>query len=288
MKRSALVIMSIVTVLSLVLAGCGSAATPTQAPTSAPTLAPTSAPTVETPPTSAPTVETQPTVATGKIQIATDATFPPFETVDEATKELTGFDVELMKAIAQKVNLDIEFVNIGFDPMLAGVTQCQYDAAIAAITITPDRQKEMLFSDPYVAAGQIVTVQKSNTTVNSKDDLKGLTVGAQLGTTGAIEANKIENIKLKTYDEYSLAFIDLVNGQIDAVIADYPTALGFIGKNPDQLKTVGQVFTDEKYGIAVCNKNTDLLKKINEGLAAVKAEGLIDQLSTKWLAGQSK
>jgi polar amino acid transport system substrate-binding protein len=220
------------------------------------------------------------------IKIATDATFPPFETVDEKTKELTGFDVELMKEIAKKASLNIEFVNIGFDPMLAGVSQCQYDAAIAAITITDERKQQMLFSEPYINAGQIVSVRKDNTTVKSKDDLAGKTIAAQLGTTGAIEAQKIPNVTLKTYDSYDLAFLDLANGQIDAVIADYPTALGFVGQFSDKLMTVGKVFTEEAYGVAVCKKNNDLLKKINDGLAAVKSEGTISKLEQKWLAAK--
>jgi len=85
---------------------------------------------------------------TEKVTVATDATFPPFETVDEATKELTGFDVELMNAIAEKAGMEIEWVNTPFDSVVAGVSECQYDMAIAAITITEERQATMLFSDP--------------------------------------------------------------------------------------------------------------------------------------------
>ncbi len=96
------------------------------------------------------------------VSVATDATFPPFETVDESTKDLTGFDIELMRAIAQETGMNFQFVNIGFDPMLAGLAQCQYDAAIAAITITPERQQQFLFSEPYVNAGQIVVINKAN------------------------------------------------------------------------------------------------------------------------------
>ena len=224
--------------------------------------------------------------ASTKVRVATDATFPPFETVDEATKELTGFDVELMNALAAKAGIEIEWVNIGFDPMLAGLSQCQYDVAIAAITITEDRKKDMLFSEPYINAGQIISVQKSNTEITGPDSLAGKKVDAQLGTTGAIEAAKIAGVELKTYDSYDLAFLDLANGQIDAVIADYPTALGFIGQNSEKLTTVGEVFTDESYGIAVCKKNTDLLQKINDGLAAIKADGTVQKLELKWLAGQ--
>lgn len=222
---------------------------------------------------------------TEKIQVATDATWPPFEYVDEQTKEIVGFDIDLMNAIAEKEGLDVEFVNVSWDPLLAGMAQCQYDAAISAMTITPERAEQFNFSEPYFAAGQIVVVAINNTEITGKDTLVGKTVGAQLGTTGAIEVEKMEGVTLKNYDDIGLAFQDLMNGQIDAVVADNPLALGYVGQNPDKLKAVGEVFTDEYYGIAVCKENTELLEKINSGLAKVKEEGLIDQLTEKWIKG---
>jgi len=218
-----------------------------------------------------------------KIRIATDATWPPFESVNEQTKEIEGFDIDLMTAIAEKSGLEIEFINVAWDPLLAGIAQCQYDAAISAMTITEERKKQFLFSDPYFFAGQIVTVLIDNTEIASKYDLSGKVVGAQIGTTGSFEVEKIGGATLKTYDDIGLAYQDLMNRQIDAIIADNPLALGYVGENPDKLKTVGEVFTDENYGIAVCKTKADLLAKINEGLKAVKAEGLIEKLVEKWL-----
>jgi polar amino acid transport system substrate-binding protein len=217
-----------------------------------------------------------------KITVATDATWPPFESVNELTKEIEGFDIDLMKAIAEKANIEVEFINVGWDPLLAGMAQGTYDTAISSITITEDRKKGMLFSNPYFAAGQIVTVQKDNATINSKDDLRGKKVGAQLGTTGEFEIDKIPGAIKKTYDDIGLAFQDLMNGQIDAVIADNPMSLYYVGENFSRLKTVGSVFTDEEYGIAVAKGKEDLLKKINAGLKKVLAEGIIETLSTKW------
>lgn len=218
------------------------------------------------------------------VRVATDATWPPFEMVDEASKEIIGFDIDLLKAVAEKGGFEVEFINVAFDPLLAGISQCQYDAAISAITITEERAKTMGFSDSYFAAGQVVTVRADNADITGKDSLAGKTVGAQIGTTGAIEVENISGATLKTYDDVGLAFLDLMNGQIDAVVADNPLALGYIGKNPDKLKTAGPVFTNEDYGIAVCKTNTELVAKINKGLAAVKADGLIDELTKKWLA----
>ncbi len=222
----------------------------------------------------------------GIITIATDATFPPFEMVDEATKELIGFDIELMKAVAAEAGLEYEFVNLPFDPMLAGLSECQYDMAIAAITITEDRQKEFLFSDPYIDAGQIIVVKAGKEGITNKADLSGMVVGAQLGTTGEIEAQSIENVTYKPYDTYDLAFLDLANDQIDAVIADYPTALGFIAKNPDKLQTVGEKFTDESYGIAFCKDRADLVALVNPALQKVKEQGVVNDLAAKYLAGE--
>ncbi|WP_322509926.1 basic amino acid ABC transporter substrate-binding protein [Anaerolinea sp.] len=221
-----------------------------------------------------------------KVRVATDATFPPFEMVDEKTKELTGFDVELMNAIAAKAGFEVEWVNVGFDSMLAGIAECQYDMAIAAITITEERKASMDFSDPYINAGQIVTVRKETTDIGGKDDLKGKKIGAQLGTTGAIEAEKIADAQVKTYDSYDQAFLDLANGQIDAVIADYPTTLAFLATNPDKLKTVGEVFTDENYGVAFCKKKADLIPQVNAAIKALKEDGTVKKLEEKWLAGK--
>jgi polar amino acid transport system substrate-binding protein len=219
------------------------------------------------------------------VRVATDATWPPFEYVDDTSKDIVGFDIDLMKAIAEEAGLTIEYSNVPWDSLLAGMAQCQYDAAISAMTITPERAEQFAFSDPYFAAGQVVTVQINNTDITGRDSLAGKTVGVQLGTTGDIEAQKIAGATVKNYDDIGLAFQDLMNGQVDAVIADNPLALGYIGQNPDKLKTAGEVFTDEFYGIAVCKDKTDLVAQLNKGLAAVKAKGLIDELTTKWIAG---
>jgi len=94
---------------------------------------------------------------------------------------------------------------------------------------------------------------------------------------------KIKTATLKTYDDIGLAFQDLMNGQINAVVCDNPVALGYTGKNPDKLKTVGGIFTDENYGIAVAKGKTELLANINAGIKAIKSEGLLEQFSKKWL-----
>ena len=223
---------------------------------------------------------------TAKVRVATDATWPPFESINEQTMEIEGFDIDLMTAIAERAGLEIEFINVAWDPLLAGMAQGQYDAAISAMTITEERRQQFLFSDPYFEAGQIVTVSIDNTDIADKDGLSGKVAGAQIGTTGSFEIEKVEGATLRTYDDIGLAYQDLMNGQIDAVVADNPLALGYVGEYPDELKTVGEVFTEENYGIAVSKTEEELLAKINEGLQVVKDEGLIEELVAKWLVIQ--
>jgi len=221
-----------------------------------------------------------------KIRVATDATWPPFEYVNEKTKQLEGFDIDLMNEVARKAGLQVDYVNVGFESLLEGLATCKYDAAISSITITAERKKSMAFSGPYVIAGQVVVVRKDNTDVVSKDNLGGKQVGAEVATTGAMEVDKIKGAVLKPYDKIDVAYQDLMNRRIDAVVSDYPLALAYVGKNPDKLKTVGSMFTSEFYGIAVCTNKAELLAKINTALKSCLDEGLVDKLFDKWISSQ--
>jgi polar amino acid transport system substrate-binding protein len=229
---------------------------------------------------------TQQASPTETIVVATDATWAPFEMLNEGTRDIEGFDIDLMNAIAREAGLAVQYQNVSWDPLLAGMATCQYDAAISAMTITEERKEQFLFSDPYFEAGQIVTVRTENTDIIGAESLEGKVVGAQIGTTGAIEVEQIANVTLRGYDEISQAFQDLMNGQVDAVVADNPVALGYVGANPTRIKMVGDVFTDENYGIAICRNKPELQQKINEGLAKVKQSGYIDELVEKWLEQQ--
>jgi ABC-type amino acid transport substrate-binding protein len=272
MKNKFFAIMSLAVLLAMVLAACAPAATPAPAPEPEKPTAEVEA-VVEAPATAM------------KVRVASDAAYPPFETVDEATKELVGFDIDLFNAIAEKAGLEVEYVNIGFDPLLAGMAQCQYDAAISAITITDERKANMTFSDPYFQAGQAITVGIDNSVIKAEADLKGKTIGTQLGTTGDILAKKVEGATVKAYDSVDLAFQDLINGQVEAVVADNVPSEGFVGKNPTKIKVIAGLLTSEDYGISVCKTKTELLDKINKGLAEVKAEGIIEKLNDKWIKG---
>lgn len=220
--------------------------------------------------------------STGTVVVATDATFNPFEYTDESGN-LIGFDIDLMNELAKKAGITIEWANVPFDSVTAGLAECQYDAGIAAISITDERKKDMLFTAPYLDAGLIVVVNKETTDITGLADLKGKAVAAQLGTTGEIEAKKIEGVTYKPYDSYELAFLELANKGVDAVIADNPVAMGYIAGNPDKLMAVGEVFNNDQYGIAVCKKNADLLTKLDKALKELQDSGYVAELAEKYL-----
>jgi polar amino acid transport system substrate-binding protein len=220
-----------------------------------------------------------------KIVVATDATWPPMEFVNE-DKEIVGFDIDLMNAIAKEGGFEVEFKNTAWDGIFAGLGNENYDAVISSVTITEERKKSMDFSEPYINAGQVLIVRKDTSGVTKLEDLKGKAAGAQIGTTGAMEIQKVDGVELKNYDELGLAIEDLANGRIEGVVADTPIAADYALQNDnykDRLQIVGKPFTEEYYGIAVKKGNDEVLKKINDGLKKVLESGKDEELKDKWL-----
>lgn len=220
-----------------------------------------------------------------QITVASDATWPPMEYVDE-NKNVVGFDIDLVNEIAKAEGFKVEIKNTAWDGIFAGLAAGNYQVIASSVTITDERKATMDFSDPYVNAGQVLVIRKDTTGVNALSDLVGKKVGAQIGTTGAIEIGKVQGVELKTYDEVGLAFEDLVNGNIEGVVADSPIAANFALQNTtykDKLMIVGQPFTDEWLGFAFKKGDTKTQKLFNDGLAKVKSSGKLDELQKKWL-----
>lgn len=217
------------------------------------------------------------------VTVATDATWPPMEMVD-ANKKIVGFDIDFMNAVAKEAGFKVSFKNTAWDGIFAGVEAGQYDAIISSVTITPERQAKYDFSAPYIKIGQILVVPKT-VNANKIADLKGKRVGAQIGTTGAMEVKKNAGVELKTYDEVGLAFEDMASGRVQGVVCDEPTAITYALQKKEyntKFKIVGKPFTTEAYGIVVKKGNKDLLAQINKGIAAVKKKKIDEQLKKKW------
>ncbi|HVN71285.1 MAG TPA: basic amino acid ABC transporter substrate-binding protein [Desulfomonilia bacterium] len=219
------------------------------------------------------------------IVVATDATWPPMEILD-ANKNIIGFDIDFLNAVAKEGGFKVEFKNTAWDGIFGGLELGKYDAIISSVTITDERKKKYDFSLPYLNAGQVLVVPKTTKGVSSLADLKGKKAGAQIGTTGAMEVQKVKDVELKNYDEIGLAFEDMAAGRINAVVTDTPVAADYALQRAEyktKFMIVGKPFTSEQYGVVVKKGNKQLLDLINKGIKAVQKKGTDKELEKKWL-----
>ncbi len=230
-----------------------------------------------------PQAETTSQVAGEVFQVGTDAAYPPFEEIDE-DGNYVGFDIELMEAIAEDAGFEIEWINAPFDTIFTALAEGQFDMVISASTITEERAEIVDFSDPYYDSGQIISVTVDMAEmVATPEDLAGLRVGVQLGTTGEMFAEELEGIEVLSFDTAPLAFQALGQGEVDAVIVDLPTSEEIIATNPDLgVVTVGEPLTDESYGIAVNQDLPELLEAVNLSLANVIEDGTYAEIFEEW------
>ncbi|MCS7259460.1 MAG: ABC transporter substrate-binding protein, partial [Anaerolineae bacterium] len=220
-----------------------------------------------------------------KIRVGTNAEYPPFEFVDESGR-IVGFDPDLMAAIAKAAGFEVEWINTRWDGIFVALASGEFDAVMSAATITEERKQTVDFSDPYFNAGQVLSV-KIGSPYKTPADLAGKKIGVQLGTTGDIWATENTQAEIVRYDEVTLAFQALANGDVDAVIADGPTSVAIIQANPEMgLQVVGEPFTEEYYGIAVNKNKPEVLAAINAGLKAVKESSEYDKIYQKWFGTQ--
>lgn len=217
----------------------------------------------------------------GKLRIGTDATYPPFETVNARTGEIEGFDIDLMGAICAEMGVEPEYIVTPFDGIIPGLLDHKYDVIISAMTMTPQRAEKVAFTDPYYWASQAIAVKSNERSIRSKKDLAGKKIGAQLGTTGEIVAKRIPEAEVISFDNIGAAFIDLENGKIDAIINDKPTTQRIISAKGGA-KIVGEPLTSERYGIAVRPEDKKLLRRINSALAIIDVSGNLERLRSKW------
>lgn len=216
---------------------------------------------------------------------ATDATWPPFEYIDEAGN-LTGFEVELVPMIGEAVGETFVVENIPWDTIFAGLKNGQYDGVASGVTITEERKATIDFSTPINNQGQVLIIptEKAASIASIEDLPEGAKVGVQIGTTGdfALEAYPVE---IRRYDDIGLAIEDMLNGNLDGAVCDSLIASDFVLKNENYanlLTVAGEPFTAEEIAIGVQKGNTELLGMINEGLQILMDNGEFDALKAKW------
>ncbi|MCJ7622039.1 MAG: basic amino acid ABC transporter substrate-binding protein [Anaerolineaceae bacterium] len=215
--------------------------------------------------------------------IGINAEYQPFEWVDEAGN-IVGFDVDLWDALAEEMGIEYEWVNTKWDGIFVALQSGEFDAVISAASIYPERLEIVNFSDPYFEAGQQIVVRvEDKDVINTKEHLDGLKVGVMLGTTGDIWVSEETAAEVSRYDEITLAFQALANGDVDAVVNDNTNSIELIQANPDMnLTLVGVPYTAEDYGIAVIKEKPELLEAINKALATIKENGTYDKIYDDW------
>jgi len=218
------------------------------------------------------------------LRFGTEASYPPFEYVGSDNK-IQGFDVDLAMAVCKQINASCSFTNQSFDSLIPSLKFRRIDAAMAGMDITPERQKQVLFSTPYYLNSALFIAEKGK--VASLAALKGKKVGVQNGTTHQkYLADKHSEIKAVPYDSYQNAILDLKNGRVDAVFGDTAVINESLKNNPS-LAPVGDKVTDKDYfstgvAIAVRQGNSALQQQFNQGLAKVKADGEYQKIYDKW------
>lgn len=226
-------------------------------------------------------------LADGVLTVGTNATFPPFEYLgDDGTPD--GFDMALIKAIGEKIGVEVEIQDMEFSTLVQSIGS-KIDVAIAGMTVTPERQETVDFSDAYYDAVQYVLLPVDSE-IKTMDDLKGKKIAVQLGTTGNFIAEEIEGAELATYDKATDACNDLVNGRADAMIIDKNPAEVFQAKFSDVLIAVDGAqfdFEVENYAIAMPKGNTDLADKINGALQEMRDDGSFDKLVEEYITNYS-
>lgn len=215
------------------------------------------------------------------LTVGSDVPYPPFEEFGKSKSEFKGFDVELMEAVAESIGRRAEFQDTSFDTIFTYLAQGKFEAVASAATITPEREKTVDFTNPYYLSEQAILV-KEGSEINSVEGLKGATVGVQKGTTGEeFVDEKAEVGEPRSYPTGPDAVNALKAGTVDAVVIDIPVAENAVAAGGG-IELSAAIPTEEEYGFAVGQGETELLEELNEGLKKVEEDGTYAKLYKKW------
>lgn len=219
------------------------------------------------------------------LRVGTDATYEPFETID-AKGNYVGFDMELIKMVATEMKMELKLQNIGWDGIIPGLMNGNYDCLISAMTITTERKKQINFTRPYFSIKQSIVVKSTDTKIKTPANLIGKTVAVQNGTTGDLYASKIKNVKMKRFDTNPQAVQELLNNNADACVMDDLVGYNAIRKTKGLKVVEIKNAAKEKYGIGVKKGNDKLLAQINKAIDSLEKSGKLNALITKYKTGK--
>lgn len=217
-----------------------------------------------------------------KLTVGSDVPYPPFEEFGKTKTEFKGFDIELVEAIAERIDRTVEVQDTSFDTIFRDLAQGKFDMVASATTITPEREKTVDFTNPYyLPSAQAIVVTKGSD-IQSEADLQGKTVGVQQGTTGEeYVEEEVESGELRTYPQGPDTIPALKSGTIDAVVIDRPVAEKAIEEDSGIEISAG-IETEEEYGFVVQQGDEELLDELNEGLKEILDDGTYTRIYEKW------
>lgn len=211
--------------------------------------------------------------------IGTESGFEPFEFTQGG--EIVGFDIDLAREIAKDQGKELKIEEMAFDGLIASLQAGRIDMAVAGMSVTPDRQKNVNFSDAYYQASQMIIVRQNESEISGRDDLYGKKIGVQLGTTGDNLADEIPNITKVQFPAVPAVLQELSSGRIDAVILDDTPAKRYLANRTD-LRLLDEKLSEESYAIAIHKDDIELLSKVNQTLARIKTDGTYEELMDKY------
>jgi ABC-type amino acid transport substrate-binding protein len=225
----------------------------------------------------------------GTLTVGNDTTYAPFEFADSDNKP-TGFDVELIAAVAQKLGLRSDIVTTAWDGIIPALQTRKFEVLISSMTITPEREKEVSFSIPYYRADMGIVFDKTLHTISGPSDLAGLRVGAQVGTTGETSARMIDGVTdVRSYPDIQLAMADLTLGRIDAVVNDFPVSAFYAKASPTltviSVLKVKDLDLTQYYGIAMHLEDKQVKAAVDKALRDLANDGTYDTIYAKWFGG---
>jgi ABC-type amino acid transport substrate-binding protein len=215
------------------------------------------------------------------VLVGVDANHPPFEYLDSGTGDVVGFDLELIALICRANGWSHEVVPVRFHNLIDALNHGDIDIAVSAMTITPKRGALVAFSDPYYLAGQALVLPVEDSSSSALMDLRGRRAGVVVGTTGEELARSTDGLLVYPCDDVAHALSDLAAGNLDAVVADYPTVRAIIVGHPG-LRIAQAYLNSEYYGIAMRPDDTIRLERLNDALASLLGGYAYEQLHLKW------
>ena len=219
------------------------------------------------------------------LRVGTDATFPPMEYVDNGKR--TGFDIELVEALAKAMGKQVEWVDIDFKGLIPGLISKRFDMAVSAIYITDERKKVVDFTDSYYAGGLVVMVKDNNTSIKKIADLDGKKVSVQVGTksVGYLTEKhpKVQRIEVEKNQEM-FNLVDI--GRADAAVTGKPAAFQYVRTRPG-LRVLDEQLTTEEYGMALRKDTPELTKAVNGAITKLKADGTYAAIVKKWFSNSA-